>query len=160
MAKWNESSTLIPKIDELLKKQDKTYTDLSHIIIVRWPGSFTGVRTSVLVANTLAYSLWIQITGLSFFDLFDNYPIIKASSRRDCFIQKSSESEIEILTNDTIQEYVASSNIQQLYGEIIDIFDDTVSVFDKIDYESILQHISLDTLDRIEPLYIKRPNIS
>lgn len=159
-AKWNESSTLIPKIDSLLQQSWMTYDNITHIVVLRWPGSFTGVRTSVLVANTLAYSLWIKITPLSFFDMFAGYPIIKASSRRDCFVQKSATSEIEIIANDTLINYLNEQGISELYGEKVSFLDEHISVFDKIDYQSILSDISFATHDRVEPFYIKRPNIS
>jgi hypothetical protein len=44
------------------------------------------------------------MTALSFFDLHKNYPIIKASSKRDCFIQKTKDSKIEIINNDILEK--------------------------------------------------------
>jgi hypothetical protein len=42
----------------------------------------------VLAANSINYIINKNMTALSFFDLHKKYPIIKASSKRDCFIQK------------------------------------------------------------------------
>jgi hypothetical protein len=42
------------------------------------------------------------MTSLSYFDLLEKYPIIKASSKRDCFIQRNKNSEIEIIMNDQL----------------------------------------------------------
>jgi hypothetical protein len=46
------------------------------------------VRTTVLAANSINYIINKNMTALSFFDLHNTYPIIKASSKRDCFVQK------------------------------------------------------------------------
>ncbi|MCH2188742.1 tRNA (adenosine(37)-N6)-threonylcarbamoyltransferase complex dimerization subunit type 1 TsaB [Candidatus Gracilibacteria bacterium] len=159
-AKGNESSTLIPHIESLLQAQGVSYDDLSHVVVVHGPGSFTGVRTSVLVANTLAYTLNIPVASLGYFDLFNDYPIVKASSKRDVFFQKSKGESIEIVSNDDLVSYLGSKSISKIFGEMLDFLPEGVTVFDKINYETILSDRNLIWLDRIEPLYIKRPNIS
>jgi hypothetical protein len=44
------------------------------------------------------------MTAISYFDLHKTYPIIKASSKRDCFVQKDKDSKIEIIMNDILIE--------------------------------------------------------
>jgi hypothetical protein len=41
---------------------------------------------------------------LTYFDLFENYPIIKTSSKRDSFVKMTSKSEIEIIQNEDLKE--------------------------------------------------------
>ncbi|MCP4522939.1 MAG: tRNA (adenosine(37)-N6)-threonylcarbamoyltransferase complex dimerization subunit type 1 TsaB [Candidatus Gracilibacteria bacterium] len=155
----NESSKLIPEIDTFLLNHGSSYDELNHIICVNGPGSFTGVRTTVLIANSLAYLCNITVTGLNYFKLFDNYPIIKSSSRRDCFVKKSKQSDIEIIENIGIESYLNQNNISEIYGETNYNFEN-VRIVDSIDYTSIIQKMSLLNTKRIEPLYIKKPNIS
>jgi tRNA threonylcarbamoyladenosine biosynthesis protein TsaB len=57
------SDTLLTKIDELLGANKITKSELSGAIVYQGPGSFTGLRIGITVANTLAYSLGIPITG-------------------------------------------------------------------------------------------------
>lgn len=141
--KWNESSTLIPEIDKLLKNNNTSYNKLENIVVINWPGSFTWVRTTVLAANSINYIIQKNMTAISYFDLHTCYPIIKASSKRDCFIQKNKNSKIEIIMNDIlIDEWV---DIERL---------------EKIDYISIIKNIKFDNLKQIQALYIKKPNIS
>lgn len=49
------------KIDELLKSQHKALADVGGIVVFRGPGSFTGLRIGLTVANTLAYGLRIPV---------------------------------------------------------------------------------------------------
>ena len=160
IARWNESSTLIPKIDSFISQNNLEYSDINNIVIVSGPGSFTWVRTTVLVVNTLAFTLGCKITPLSYFDLFDTYPIIKASSRRDCFVQLSIASDVEIIPNELLQEHLSEKNISQIYGEKLEFLSDQVTIVEKIDYESIIKKVVFEENTRIEPLYIKKPNIS
>jgi hypothetical protein len=44
------------------------------------------------------------MTAISYFDLHKTYPIIKASSKRDCFVQKNKNSKIEIIMNDVLSQ--------------------------------------------------------
>ncbi|MET1033600.1 MAG: tRNA (adenosine(37)-N6)-threonylcarbamoyltransferase complex dimerization subunit type 1 TsaB [Candidatus Saccharimonadales bacterium] len=51
------SVTLLSKIQELLTTNGKTLKDIDGIAGFAGPGSFTGLRIGLTVANTLAYSL-------------------------------------------------------------------------------------------------------
>lgn len=59
------SDTLFVKIDALLAKNKCYKLDLTGIIVYQGPGSFTGLRISITVANTLSYSLGIPIAAMS-----------------------------------------------------------------------------------------------
>ncbi len=56
-------TTIHLKIDELLKKADKKLEDLDGLVCFKGPGSFTGLRIGLSVANALAYSLDIPIVA-------------------------------------------------------------------------------------------------
>lgn len=59
------AETVHNKIKQLLAKPGKTVHDLTGVIVFRGPGSFTGLRIGVSVANALAASLDIPIVGAS-----------------------------------------------------------------------------------------------
>lgn len=50
-------------IDELLKNSNSEYSDLTGIIVYEGPGSFTGLRIGITIANTIAHKLGIPIVG-------------------------------------------------------------------------------------------------
>jgi tRNA threonylcarbamoyladenosine biosynthesis protein TsaB len=49
------------KIEELLSKNSQSYENLKGIAVFEGPGSFTGLRIGISVANALAYSLDIPV---------------------------------------------------------------------------------------------------
>lgn len=157
--KWNESSKLIPDLMNFLNDNHINQEDLSNIVVVNWPGSFTWVRTVVLIANTLNYVLKKNMTPVSYFDLFNTYPIIKSSSRRDHFVQLTSHSDIEIINNFDLQKYFLDNNIDTAYWESGYDFEKT-QILENIDYKSIIKELEFKDYEKIEPLYIKKPNIS
>ena len=59
----DQSADLLISIDQILKKEKISLEDLKAVIVNRGPGSFTGTRVGVTVANTLAWSLDIPIVG-------------------------------------------------------------------------------------------------
>lgn len=59
----DKSQQVLVLIDEILKKNKKTLKDLTEIEVEVGPGSFTGLRVGVAVANGLAWSLKIPVNG-------------------------------------------------------------------------------------------------
>ncbi len=56
------SQKLLPEIQKLLKKEGKTLKDLTEIEVNPGPGSFTGIRVGISVANALGFTLGIPVT--------------------------------------------------------------------------------------------------
>lgn len=66
------SDTLLIKISDLLDNNSLTLRDISSVVVFKGPGSFTGLRIGITVANTLAYSLNIPIVGSKGSDWLNN----------------------------------------------------------------------------------------
>lgn len=57
------AETIHQKITGLLAEQDKSLSDITGIVIYQGPGSFTGLRIGMSVANALAYSQDVPIAA-------------------------------------------------------------------------------------------------
>ncbi len=57
------AETIHRKIQELLERNGKSLQDVQGIACFQGPGSFTGLRIGLTVANTLAYALDIPIVA-------------------------------------------------------------------------------------------------
>ena len=57
------SRQLLSRINQLLKQHQTGLDMLTGIIVFKGPGSFTGLRIGISVANALAYALKIPIVG-------------------------------------------------------------------------------------------------
>ena len=56
-SRQNKSQMLLPFIVEKLAEKGKTLHDVTEITVNRGPGSFTGLRVGVAVANTIGWVL-------------------------------------------------------------------------------------------------------
>lgn len=60
---WQKAQAILPMIEKILKKHSLRLEDLKEIEVNTGPGSFTGLRVGLTVANTLAFSLGIPVNG-------------------------------------------------------------------------------------------------
>ncbi len=63
MAHRELSQTIHTKIEQLLAEHELTWQDISGIVCFQGPGSFTGLRIGLSVANALAYGLHVPIVA-------------------------------------------------------------------------------------------------
>ena len=54
---------VVSAIADLLKKHNLSVDDIEGVLVNKGPGSFTGLRIGISVANALSYSLNIPIVG-------------------------------------------------------------------------------------------------
>lgn len=59
----DRAQAVLPMLDTLLRKHRLMLQNLAAIEVHTGPGSFTGLRVGISIANTLAYALQIPING-------------------------------------------------------------------------------------------------
>ena len=62
-SKLLRSEAVIPLLDKLLKNNNLTLRDLEAIEVFEGPGSFTGLRVGISIANALGFLLKIPVNG-------------------------------------------------------------------------------------------------
>lgn len=62
-AREEKAQRLLPFIKETLEKEGKNLEDLKEIEVNTGPGSFTGLRVGLSVANALGWTLGIPVNG-------------------------------------------------------------------------------------------------
>lgn len=60
----NKSQKLLGFINQSLEKENLKQSDIAEIEVATGPGSFTGLRVGVSVANALGYALGVAVNGL------------------------------------------------------------------------------------------------
>lgn len=149
-----QSSVILPTLNELLKQANISIQDVEDIIVVNGPGSFTGVRLGVTIAKTLAYTLNVPIRVMSSL-------LIKAVSNNEkgfhWFIEEEKNgfyfgkfNDLDELINDYV--YVKKSEY--------DVFAQNRDIIVHVDlnYEQIFQYSRLLNVlnpHMVKPLYVK-----
>lgn len=59
----NQREVTLQLIDKILKENNVTPQDLSEIRVNEGPGSFTGIRVGISIANAMGFALKIPVNG-------------------------------------------------------------------------------------------------
>jgi len=59
----NNAQVILPIIDSLLRQHSLSPKDISEIRINTGPGSFTGLRIGIAIANALSFVLKVPVNG-------------------------------------------------------------------------------------------------
>ena len=57
------AETIHTQIAKILQSRGKSWNDIEGLVCYKGPGSFTGLRIGLTVANTLAYGLHVPVVG-------------------------------------------------------------------------------------------------
>ena len=68
-----KSQTALILIEKILKKNNRDTTELDEILVNTGPGSFTGTRVGVAIANALGFALGMKINGSKLKHAFPKY---------------------------------------------------------------------------------------
>lgn len=85
----NQTNELLPKIDRLLAKLNMKPIQLDGVVVNLGPGSFTGLRVGVTVANGFGYGLGLPVVGIDQFEL-----LAKFYPKADYFILPGGRGEV------------------------------------------------------------------
>jgi tRNA threonylcarbamoyladenosine biosynthesis protein TsaB len=97
------SASILVEIEKLYKKVNQKIDDTEAIIVNSGPGSFTGLRIGISIANSFAYALDIPIVGVDHVSSFEE---LVTSGKKDLTGKKGFEKAIEPV-------YGAEPNITQ-----------------------------------------------
>ncbi len=59
----NLADGILKKLAELINKSDTSWDSIRGVVVFKGPGSFTGLRIGITVANSIAYGKKISIVG-------------------------------------------------------------------------------------------------
>ncbi|MBU1934426.1 tRNA (adenosine(37)-N6)-threonylcarbamoyltransferase complex dimerization subunit type 1 TsaB, partial [Patescibacteria group bacterium] len=166
----NVSENTLKTIDELVQKAKIQLSDLEAVFIIKGPGSFTGLRVGIAIANQFAHQLKIPIIGLR----TDEWWSHRTDESDFIYLQTMNKDEV----------YVVEKNksdikpIDQLSGKALwlgDLSDDhktkLPSDFKEITdlrspeetWQLIIQKTDISpqkTYELVEPYYSKDPSIT
>jgi len=171
----DEAEKLMPAIDKLSEKAQIKLNDIQKVYVVRGPGSFTGLRIGITVANTIAYLNKTELFSISTFELWhtgNNFPVLVHAGSGALYLSSNRDSDYELINMDQLSQALSSKSIIEVTG---DISDEQIAHLDKVvftpsslTFGQIMEKIIADGsgqahlggLKIIKPLYIKKPNIS
>lgn len=158
--KHHEFDTLVEEIDILLTKNNLPYAALSGIVVMVWPGGFTGTRITTLVANTIGYSFHIPLFPITVWEFFAMQhaplPWITPVTKKEVLLWTG-----KAPNNFTIAHIVGLPEGAYSGISSIDFDGSNHTMHIAGDYGQVISEISLlQWFDRISPIYARDPNIT
>lgn len=162
------SERLLLEIDELLAKNSISKEQLSELLCVTGPGSYTGTRVGVTTANALRFGLGIKSAGITKPEILQKlHPEAKGALAIPSYKGHFWTYDIKSGNTEMLSEEVLASLYEQIY-----IFDKASArdhefnfSYTEIDYknkEAIEGWVLGQTFEEkdLRPLYFKAPTIT
>lgn len=159
-ARHAESDTLMESIESLLHTYTMSYKDIEKILCIVWPWSFTGVRVTTLVVNTIAFSFGMDLYPITIdqFFRYQNAPlpwIIPLTKNEVLFWSERDQQNPTITSLKDIDSSQPFSSITSQFSWI-----ENVRCFHAHDHQNFLQNFTIkEKVQLLFPLYARDPNI-
>ncbi len=161
--RWQSNQNESENILEYIKDLVKDFNSLGNIIVVTGPGGFTSIRVGVTIANTLAYSLNIKVSGITLPNLLaqstdkKDYLFLHTSTKKHIFVKgygKYSKifPQMELYDIKTLINTIGNNQTEYI-GEFLD--NQRHNNFIKIHYDINITKLfdTLEFTDTVEPFY-------
>ena len=161
------SESLLPKLDEILRRENVLLKELDYIGVVLGPGSFTGIRVGISTIKAFVSALKIKLIAKNTFEIVKDYvkdgQFISKCTNTSCYFAKIRNCcilETGVKSNDEVLSMLEDSRLMQLDSEI-GVEEDHIELLSN--YENIL----LNTFDKsadneeyvkaeeLEPYYVQ-----
>ncbi|MEG2457757.1 MAG: tRNA (adenosine(37)-N6)-threonylcarbamoyltransferase complex dimerization subunit type 1 TsaB [Bacilli bacterium] len=149
----NHAQKFLPLIDKALKENNIKLKDISEVIAVNGPGSFTGIRIGLSFVKTLSYSLNIPVKVISSLmsylvsSDFKGNKISKIFDNKGCYICAVDQNNKVIID----EEYKSTDDLK--------LYDDFCLVDQQFNVKRILKYledIPFTNVFNVKPSYIKK----
>lgn len=184
----DEAEKLMPAINDLLKMEKVAFEDVERVVVVKGPGSFTGLRVGITVANTYAYLNNCKLNAINTFDywwkamerymgpkLDNSYALlvyagsggVYVSHFREDRFEMHSEKSGELVDLADLNKYLEEHKIKNIFGDITEDQKSEVTVAEFIEvnmnFGKVMEAFDFAKLEDykiVRPLYVKDPAIT
>lgn len=173
-SKKDEADKLLPAIDKMLKSKKTKYDEVGKIIVVKGPGSFTGLRIGVAVANAIAYLIKKPVYSIDTFKFIwaanakiKNSALVLFAGKKEIYIQFEKSQKPLLKDLSEAEKILKRKNIKTIFGDLHDEQIKALSQFkfikSKKTFGQIIAKLTTKDLKKseiVEPSYIKGPSIT
>lgn len=125
-----DDAELIKRIEEILKKAEWEYADLTHLACVTGPGGFTSLRVGVAAGNALAWALKIPVADVKLWEVYEERKEAKdaqetketvwlhSTKKTHVFFKTTHDAEPKCVSLDELRDAVENAKFSWI-GELI-----------------------------------------
>jgi tRNA threonylcarbamoyl adenosine modification protein YeaZ len=175
------SDGILEKIDSVLRKAKSDLSGLRAVMVISGPGSFTGLRVGIAVANQFSHQLKIPISGIRTDELYScrtdekDFIYLQSMNREQVYMVgygkfKRDYPQSIISISECLSEFTSEKDIKwlgQLNDKHLDAFSDVPQISDlnspATAWFRINQNMKMESkkiYDMVMPYYGKEPTIT
>lgn len=178
----NEGATVLPQLKQHFQAQDLSFTNLKNITVIQGPGSFTGLRIGITIANILAFSTGAQLHQLDLFTYLKtlahhsvpleskDFSILIKAGHHQVYLKHPEDklSDLQILPiNEHLIPQLSSNIVCELtptqIEKILSMNSNQQTLYtpkNLLSPSEIYFRLPKTAIDLVKPLYIKKPHIT
>lgn len=154
-----EHSVYVTKyIEEILKENNVLPREISEIVVVNGPGSFTGIRIGVTIAKMFAYLLNIRIVSISslkarIIGKEDKYILSTIDAKHDNYYVGLYDKDYDKIK----EEFMTKEKLNKLVKEYNPL---VINELEKYNVEEIIKYtrkLESENPHGVNPIYLKLP---
>lgn len=176
-SKNDEAEKLMPLLKKIAQQNKISLTGIKKVHVIKGPGSFTGLRVGVTVANTIAYLNKAKLYELNTFDywwaLFKSLGIAEQKQKIALLLFAGSQGVYlsekpgqlgKIIDLSELKDHLQKKKITQLFGDISSEQKAFLKEFKFLkinpNLSTVIQKAKFTQAKIVQPLYLKQPNIT
>ncbi|NGM60345.1 tRNA (adenosine(37)-N6)-threonylcarbamoyltransferase complex dimerization subunit type 1 TsaB [Sphingobacterium sp. SGG-5] len=159
------ASKLTLFIDEILRRNNASFSDIVAVAVSMGPGSYTGLRIGVSTAKGICYGLNLPLIAIhTLHSMFDGYQLVQADSSYDLFCPMIDARRMEVYMSifdkrgdvrfDTSAQIITKDSFEAYNNKKIVLFGSGANKFKEL-FESD-PAIAIDTAYRHSSAYLTR----
>lgn len=171
----DEAEKLMPEIAAALKEEGLEFSDIDEVFVVKGPGSFTGLRIGVTVANTIAYLNECDLFAVDTFEYWWEAACAKSvvpdallvfAGKGGVYLSVFGK-DVEIVNLEDLNEKLKFAGIKKVFG---DISEEQKAILEGVEFVEMeesfgkicgrLHGKKLESVKLVVPLYVKNPGIT
>lgn len=172
-SKNDEAEKLMPLLLKLAKNHKVQLSNIRKIYVIKGPGSFTGLRVGITVANTIAYLNKAKLYELDAFNYWwtlfkpqnkEKSALLLFAGNGGVYLSENPGQIGKLVNLPDLHEQLQKKKITRIFGDINKDQQVYLTGFNflkiKSDLPKVIQKAKFAASKIIQPLYLKQPNIT
>ncbi|MBI4235102.1 tRNA (adenosine(37)-N6)-threonylcarbamoyltransferase complex dimerization subunit type 1 TsaB [Candidatus Peregrinibacteria bacterium] len=173
----DEAEKIMPLLMELSRKNKIKLSDIKKVYVIKGPGSFTGLRVGVTVANTIAYLNHAKLYELNSFDYwwtlfhelrkgskFAKSALLLFAGSQGVYLSEKPGKLGKLINLPDLKSHLKKQKITEIFGDISKEQKTFLKGFKFLeirpDLPEVIKRARFKAVKIVQPLYLKQPSIT
>lgn len=158
----NESQTLMPAVEKLLKDNSLSPNDIDRLLVCVGPGGFTSCRIGVSAGNAWSFAKQVPVSSCSVFDLYEEQAgrsLLFSANPKEAWLKRQQQ-DPEFIHAESLPEFGDDHVAGALSNDWLEILQALPVEVEQLEQGYPNPELFEYSMKPILPWYFKNPNIT